>query len=85
MWHDSLRKSINGAFLPAAVVQYEHLVDSTIDTFLTELDKRFAEKPGSAGSIDFHPWLFVCFVSSISPEQLANSSVQFILCVRCHG
>lgn len=36
---------------------YEHLVDTTIEVYLKELSRRFANKPGNQGLIDLHTWL----------------------------
>ena len=44
------------AFSPTTVLEYEYLVDSTIHTFLQELETRFADRQGAAGLIDFPDW-----------------------------
>ena len=40
-----------------SAAQYEPLIESTILAFLKELDKRFADKRGQDGIVDFHKWL----------------------------
>lgn len=56
-WHNSLKKSVSSSFTMSAVVDYEHLVDATIEVCLRELNRRFAGKPGSQGLIDLHTWM----------------------------
>ena len=38
-------------------MDYEHLVDSTIEVYLQELNRRFVDKAGTQGVIDLHTWL----------------------------
>ena len=56
-WHNNLKKSVSSSFTMSAVMEYEHLVDTTIEVFLKELNHRFAGKPGEQGLIDLHTWL----------------------------
>lgn len=56
-WHNTLRKAINPFFTATAAVDYEPLIDSTIDVFLEQWDTRFSDKKGSEGIIDLADWL----------------------------
>lgn len=40
----------------SAVVGYEEIVDTVIDIFLKELDKRFTDLPNVDGAIDVYTW-----------------------------
>lgn len=54
IWHRQLRKSIGGAFTVGAVAGYESLVDSTVEVYLSVLDKHHAGKDGPDVVIDLH-------------------------------
>lgn len=41
----------------SSLVQFEPLVDSTIEAFLKQIDGRFADRDGDAGVVDFGRWL----------------------------
>jgi len=56
-WYNNLKKSVSSSFTMSAVMAYEHLVDTTIEVYLEELSRRFANKPGNQGLIDLHTWL----------------------------
>ena len=56
-WHDNLRRAIQPAFNLSTLVQYEPFVNSTITTFIGQLDKRFADKSGKDGVIDLPSWM----------------------------
>ncbi|KAJ4988549.1 cytochrome p450 [Stagonosporopsis vannaccii] len=56
-FHSKLRRSVANAYSMSTLVQFEPLVDSTIDAFITQINKRFADKAGPAGVADFGTWL----------------------------
>ena len=56
-WHKKVRRAMNAFFTRTAVLDYEPFVESSIQVFTTELDRRFVDKDGSQGVIDFHTWL----------------------------
>ena len=56
-WHNALRRAINPFFNATASVNYEHLIDKTIDFFLEQVDARFSGKNGTEGIIDLENWL----------------------------
>ena len=56
-WHNALRKSINPFFTATAAVDYEPLIDNTINVFLEQWDTRFSDKKGPEGIIDLADWL----------------------------
>lgn len=56
-WHDNLRKAIQPGFNLSALVQYEPFVNSTIRSFIRQLDNRFAGKTGSAGIVNLPTWM----------------------------
>lgn len=56
-WHNALRKAINPFFTATASVDYEHLIDKTVDVFLEQWDARFSGKKGPEGVIDLADWL----------------------------
>lgn len=56
-WHNNLKKSVSSSFTMSAVMGYENLVDTTIEVYLKKLGRRFADKSGKQGLIDFHTWL----------------------------
>ena len=39
------------------LVQFEPLVDSTIEAFITQLQKRVVDRPADDGILDFGTWL----------------------------
>ncbi|KAI9838022.1 MAG: hypothetical protein M1819_006176 [Sarea resinae] len=53
-YHAQFRRSVNGAFSMSQVVQYEPLVDSTIEVFLNRTDELFAK---TGATCDFMRWL----------------------------
>ena len=52
-WHNNLRRAVNQAFALSTLVQYEPYVDSTVKVFLEELGRRYADKEGPEGVINF--------------------------------
>ncbi|KAK5295620.1 hypothetical protein LTR99_009209 [Exophiala xenobiotica] len=56
-FHAKLRRAVNNAYAMSTLVQFEPLVDSTILEFLSQLEKRFADKSGPDGVCDFSKWL----------------------------
>lgn len=58
-WHKNVRRAMNPIFTQTAVATYEPLVEMTIETFLGELETRFAGRHGTASeiSIDAFTWL----------------------------
>ena len=56
-WHDRVRRCVNSAFSMTTMVQYEAYTDDTIKVFLQQLERRFADKIGPEGTVDFPRWL----------------------------
>ncbi|KAF5020213.1 hypothetical protein F66182_7778 [Fusarium sp. NRRL 66182] len=56
-YHAKLRRSVANAFALSTLVQFEPLIDSTIEAFLSQLSKRYADKSGQDGTCDFSSWL----------------------------
>ncbi len=56
-WHDRVRRCVNSAFSMTTMVQYEAYTDDTIKVFLQQLEKRFADKIGPEGTVDFPKWM----------------------------
>ena len=56
-WHHRLKRSVNSAFAMFSTVQYEPGLRDTIETFLGELQSRFADQPGEGGVVNFPIWL----------------------------
>jgi hypothetical protein len=56
-FHAKLRRAVANAYALSTLVQFEPLVDSTTLAFLDQLEKRFADRDGSAGICDFSTWL----------------------------
>lgn len=56
-WHKNVRRAMNPFFTRTAVFSYDPFIERTIQAFTTELDRRFVDKDGSQGVIDFHTWL----------------------------
>jgi cytochrome P450 len=56
-FHAKLRRAVNNAYSMSSLVQFEPLVDSTVDEFLTQLRTRFADKSGDANFLDLGEWL----------------------------
>ncbi len=56
IYHGKLRRSVANAFALSTLVQYEPYVTDTVATFLSQLDKRYANKPGPEGICDMSEW-----------------------------
>ena len=56
-FHAKLRRAVANAYSMSSLVQFEPLVDSTIEVFLKELGSRFGDKSGEEGVCDFGTWL----------------------------
>ena len=56
-FHAKLRRSVANAYSMSNLVQFEPLVDSTIEAFITQLQKGTADRPGDDGVLDFGKWL----------------------------
>jgi cytochrome P450 len=56
IYHGKLRRSVANAFALSTLVQYEPYVTDTVATFLSQLDQRFAGKPGPDGICDLSEW-----------------------------
>lgn len=56
-FHGRLRRHAANAYAMSTLVQFEPLVDSTIEAFVKQIDQRFVDKPGDAGTMDFGTWL----------------------------
>lgn len=48
---------MNPFFSQTTVTTYEPLVESTIEPFLAQLERRFADVDGDAGSFDVFTWM----------------------------
>lgn len=57
VWHDQLRRAVSPAFTMSSLVRSEPYVDTTINVFLKEMDRRFAGKADDSGVFDFSVWL----------------------------
>lgn len=56
IYHSKLRRSVANAFALSTLVNYEPYVTDTVSTFLTQLDSRYAGKPGPDGICDMSDW-----------------------------
>ncbi|EMC99437.1 hypothetical protein BAUCODRAFT_144864 [Baudoinia panamericana UAMH 10762] len=56
-WHDNLRRAVNPAFTLSALRQYEPFVNNTIASLFSQLNTRFADKPGKDGIVDLARWM----------------------------
>ncbi|KAE8446600.1 hypothetical protein EG329_011793 [Mollisiaceae sp. DMI_Dod_QoI] len=56
-FHARIRRGIASTYSVSNVINFEPLVDSTISTFINELDTRYVDKEGAAGICDFGTWL----------------------------
>jgi hypothetical protein len=56
-FHVKLRRAVANAYSMSSLVQFEPLVDSTIEVFLDQLESRFGDKEGEDGVCDFGVWL----------------------------
>lgn len=56
-FHAKLRRAVNNAYAMSSLVQFEPLVDSTTLEFLSQLKRRYANKSGHSGIVDFGKWL----------------------------
>ncbi|KAF1839795.1 cytochrome P450 [Decorospora gaudefroyi] len=58
-FHAKLRRAVGNAYAMSSLIQFEPLVDSTITTFLAQLEQRFASRTdGDEGGVcDFGLWL----------------------------
>ncbi|KAJ4367181.1 hypothetical protein N0V83_007711 [Neocucurbitaria cava] len=56
-FHAKLRRSVANAYAMSTLVQFEPLVDSTIEAFVKQIDQRFADRPGDGGVANFGTWL----------------------------
>ena len=53
-FHANLRRNVNNAFSMSALVQYEPMIDATLELFLNQTDKLFASQDKVC---DFARWL----------------------------
>ncbi|GAM89095.1 hypothetical protein ANO11243_071300 [Dothideomycetidae sp. 11243] len=56
-FHAKLRRAVSNAYAMSTLLNFEPLVDSTTDAFITQLEQRFADRPGLDGVCDFGKWL----------------------------
>ena len=56
IYHSKLRRSVANAFAMSTLVQYEPYVTDTCSTFISQIDQRFAGKPGPDGICDMSSW-----------------------------
>lgn len=56
-YHAKLRRAVNNIFALSTLVQYEPFVNSTINVFLEQVEKRFADKEGPEGVVNLPLWL----------------------------
>jgi hypothetical protein len=56
-FHAKLRRSVAHAYSMSNLVQFEPLVDSTIEAFVKQLESRVVDQPGDSGVLDFGTWL----------------------------
>ncbi|KAL8709010.1 MAG: hypothetical protein Q9220_006219 [cf. Caloplaca sp. 1 TL-2023] len=57
VYHDKLRRSLANSYSMSSVVQYEPFVDKTVEVFLEQIDRRFADKEGPDGIVDLPQWM----------------------------
>ena len=57
VFHAKLRRAVNNAYAMSSLVQFEPLVDSAIQEFLTQLRCRYTNNSGHAKILDFGEWL----------------------------
>ncbi|KAL8948174.1 MAG: hypothetical protein Q9222_005615 [Ikaeria aurantiellina] len=57
VYHDKLRRSLANSYSMSHVVQYEPFVDKTVEAFLEQVGRRFADKTGSDGIVDLPQWM----------------------------
>jgi cytochrome P450 len=55
-WHAKLRRSVSNAFALSTLIQYEPLVNRTVEDFLDQVNRRFADKSGDDGVMDLSQW-----------------------------
>ena len=100
-WHDNLRRAIQPAFNLTTLVQYEPFVNSTIATFIEQLDNRFANKVGNDGLVDLPRWMhwyafdvigeltygqaFGFLVSASDVDSIIEKVREFLVYVQSYG
>ena len=77
IWHGNLRKSINWIFTPSAAASYEPIVDNTLRLFLQEINRRFADRDGPDGVIDFSQW-FLYFTFDVMGDLTYSRRYGFL-------
>ena len=77
IWHGNLRKSINWIFTPRAAASYEPIVDNTLRIFLQEINRRFADRDGPDGVIDFSRW-FLYFTFDVMGDLTYSRRYGFL-------
>ncbi|KUJ11615.1 cytochrome P450 [Mollisia scopiformis] len=76
-FHAKIRRAISSTYATSTIVQFEPLVDSTISTFLDQLDERYVGKDGDAGICDFSIWLHY-FAFDVIGELLFKQRIGFL-------
>lgn len=55
-WHSRLRRSVSNAFALSTLIEYEPLVNRTVQQFLKQINMRFADKTANDGVLDLSVW-----------------------------
>jgi hypothetical protein len=76
-YHAKIRKGISSTYALSTIVQFEPLVDATIATFISELDRRYVDKPDLDGICDFGTWLHY-FAFDVIGELLFKKQLGFL-------
>ncbi|KAH0848185.1 putative cytochrome P450 [Fonsecaea pedrosoi] len=73
IYHGKLRRSVANAFALSTLVNYEPYVTDTVTTFLTQLDQRFAGRPGPDGICDMSEWTKFFALDVVSALTMGKS------------
>lgn len=72
-WHSRLRRSVSNAFALSTLIDYEPLVNRTVQEFLRQINMRLADKTADDGILDLSVW-FRYFAIDVIGEITYSSS-----------